>query len=62
VRVYLYLTLGGIVWGVDIPNYYTGDKNLFRAVARAIDYAEKKGIAFIRLEDEVVRKDWWKHL
>ena len=62
VRIYIFLTLGGIVWGIDIPNWYTGDHNLFRAIARTIDYVEKKGIAYTRLSDIARKMSFWKWL
>lgn len=62
VKIELGFTLRGIKWHVDIPNYSTWDKNLFRAVADAIDYSEKKGIAYDRLSSKARKMSFWKWL
>lgn len=50
-------TLSGIAWEIEMPNCVDHDKNLYRLIARSIEYAASKFPQYFRLMDELRKKD-----
>ena len=55
-------TLSGIVWRIDMPNCTDYDSNLYRLIARSIEYAANNFPQYFRLVDELYNKGLTKKL
>lgn len=55
-------TLSGVVWEIKMPNCTDHDGNLYRLIARSIEYAAIDFPQYFRLVDELQRKGFWKQL
>lgn len=55
-------TLNGKVWGIEMPNCTMHDKNLFRLMVRAIDYASSEFPTYFRLVDRLIELGYYKKL
>lgn len=55
-------TLSGVIWEIKMPNCVDHDKNLYRLIARSIEYAASEFPQRFRLVDELYKKDLFRML
>lgn len=55
-------TLSGTVWEIKMPNCTDHDENLYRLIARSIEYAAIYFPQYFRLVEELQKKGFWKQL
>lgn len=55
-------SLEGTCWEIKMPNCVYHGKNLFELIVQSIEFATTKFPQYFRLEDELLRKDFWKKL
>ena len=55
-------TLSGRIWRVEVPNWCSHDRDLWRLLGEAFQYVHDNGMRYCRLEDTLMRKGIWQKL
>lgn len=55
-------TLSGVYYRVEVPDMFTSDKNLLRAISRAIVHIHDNGARYYRLVETLQDEGLWRKL
>lgn len=61
-RIYKVWTFRGATYRVEVPDMYTYDKNLFKAIERAMLHIHDDGARYYRLVETLQNNGMWRKL